>query len=161
MKKLKLKNIQAFFIDFDGVLTNNYVYIDENNVEFVRCSRADGLALNFLNKNKIKVFIISSEKNAVVKNRANKLKVKAYYNIKNKSTKALEISKKEKIDLSHCIYIGNDVNDYEVMQLFNYRCCPLDAHKEIKKISNIHLKSKGGDGVIRELLEEKFNQSLL
>ena len=74
-KKINIKSIDAFFFDFDGVLTDNKVYIDQNGNESVRCSRADGLAFKALKKINKPTFIISSEANHVVKKRAKKLGV--------------------------------------------------------------------------------------
>ena len=70
-----LDDIDAIVFDFDGVLTNNIVYVDQNGKETVSCSRADGLAFDVLHKLKIPVYIISTEKNTVVTSRANKLKI--------------------------------------------------------------------------------------
>jgi len=59
--------------------------------------------------------------------------------------------------LKNIIYVGNDLNDYSVMQSCGYTACPSDSHKEIKKISKIVLNTKGGHGVVRELLESVFD----
>ena len=72
--KIPIKNIEAIFFDFDGVLTNNKVYVDQNGKESVECNRADGIAFEILNKLKIDTLIISTEKNPVVKARAKKAK---------------------------------------------------------------------------------------
>ena len=64
--KIKIESVDAIFFDFDGVLTNNFVYLSEENIESVRLSRSDGLAFKIFNKLNLKTFIISSEKNKVV-----------------------------------------------------------------------------------------------
>ena len=80
--KISLDNIDVFVFDFDGVLTNNLVQIDENGKESVSCSRADGLAFDVLRKLNKSVYILSTEKNPVVLARAKKLKVKVFKELK-------------------------------------------------------------------------------
>ena len=75
MTKVDLKNIDVIFIDFDGVLTNNKVIVNENGSESVVCSRSDGLAFKVLNLVKIPTYIFSSEANRVVEARSKKIKV--------------------------------------------------------------------------------------
>ena len=66
-KKIKLDKIEAFIFDFDGVLTNNKVYLDQNGIESVICSREDGMAFGILKKVKSNIFILSTERNKIVK----------------------------------------------------------------------------------------------
>ena len=81
---MTLDDIDAFVFDFDGVLTNNLVKIDENGKESVSCSRADGLAFDVLRKLNKPAYILSTEKNLVVKARAKKLKIPAIQGVANK-----------------------------------------------------------------------------
>ena len=75
---MNIKNIDVFVFDFDGVLTNNMVHLDENGKEFVSCSRGDGLAFDVLRKLKKPAYILSTEKNTVVSARAKKLQISAH-----------------------------------------------------------------------------------
>ena len=155
--KLFLRDIDAFVFDFDGVLTDNTVYLDENGKESVRCNRGDGLGFNILEKMGVKSYIISSEKNKVVSERASKLNVPLLYGgIANKSKILYDLSVRDGLDLSRVFYTGNDVNDFQAMKICGFSACPADSHPEIKKISKIVLNTSGGDGVVRELLEEVF-----
>jgi len=155
--KISLDNIDVFVFDFDGVLTNNLVQIDENGKESVNCSRADGLAFDVLRKLNKSVYILSTEKNPVVSARAKKLKIQVLQGIKNKAEAILSLSESKRYDLSRILYVGNDLNDYHVMKICGYSACPIDSHIKIKELSNIVLKSRGGEGVVRELLEEVLN----
>lgn len=155
-KMVDIKNIDAIFIDFDGVLTNNKVYVDENGKESVRCSRADGLGFNVINKIKKPIYIISSENNNVVLARGKKIKVKTFNKVSNKGKFIMKIMSKFKFKREKCMFIGNDLNDLEAMKICGYRVCPKDSHLKIKRISNIVLSTKGGDGILRELIEKKF-----
>ena len=152
--KISLDNIDVFVFDFDGVLTNNLVQIDENGKESVNCSRADGLAFDVLRKLNKSVYILSTEKNPVVSARAKKLKIQVLQGIKNKAEAILSLSESKRYDLSRILYVGNDLNDYHVMKICGYSACPIDSHINIKELSNIVLNTRGGEGVVRELLEE-------
>ncbi len=156
MKKnsLNFKNPDAIIMDFDGVLTNNKVIINQKGEESVECSRSDGLAIEILNKLKIKIFILSTEKNKVVKERAKKLKVQCFNSVIDKQKAIISLSKKQNINLSRSIYIGNDVNDLLAMKECKVKICPKDSHPAIKKIANFITVSSGGNGVIREVVEK-------
>jgi len=149
-----VKKPSVFVFDFDGVLTNNKVYLDENGKELVVCSRADGLAFDALKKLKIPAYILSTEKNPVVSARAKKLKIQAIQGVANKVLGIQEIAKLESCELEDIFYIGNDLNDYHAIKLCGFTACPLDSHESIKQISDVILQAKGGEGAVRELLEE-------
>ena len=158
-KNIRLDDVDALIFDFDGVLTDNRVHLDQNGNEWVSCNRSDGLAFIVLEKIKKPTFIISTEKNKVVAARAKKLKTPVLFGIKNKSKALKKLSIKKNFNLDRTLYVGNDLNDYEAMKLCGYSACPSDSHKSIKKISTFKLDAKGGSGVVRELIEEilKFN----
>jgi len=153
-KIILLDNIDAFIFDFDGVLTNNLVHLDESGKEWVTCSRADGLAFDVLHKLKKPVFILSTERNPVVTARAKKLKVPVIQGITNKVNALGSLSETKGFDLNRVLYVGNDLNDYGVMQICGYSACPADAHPRIKESAKVVLECNGGRGVVRELLEE-------
>ena len=155
--QISINKIEAFVFDFDGVLTNNDVYIDQDGKESVSCSRADGLAFDVLRKLHKPAYILSTEENLVVKARADKLKVPVIQGIFNKVDGIKQIARKEGFNLSSILYVGNDINDYNVMKLCGYTVCPSDSHEVIKSISDIVLKTAGGKGVVRELLEHTLN----
>mgnify|MGYP005647233669 CR=1 FL=1 len=153
-KMINIDNIDLFVFDFDGVLTNNMVYLDQNGKESVSCSRGDGLAFDALRKLKKPAYILSTEKNTVVSARAEKLQISVLQGTENKVSGIQEIIKKENCKLENILYVGNDLNDYRVMGICGFTACPADSHKKIKQISNIVLKTNGGHGIVRELLED-------
>jgi 3-deoxy-D-manno-octulosonate 8-phosphate phosphatase (KDO 8-P phosphatase) len=153
---INIDNIDVFVFDFDGVLTNNMVYLDQNGKESVSCNRGDGLAFDALRKLKKTVYILSTEKNTVVSARAKKLQISVVQGVENKVTGIQEIIKKENCKMENILYVGNDLNDYRVMSICGFTACPADSHKKIKQISGIVLKTNGGYGVVRELLEDVF-----
>ena len=129
---MNINNIDAFVFDFDGVLTNNLVYLNQEGVESVVCSRADGLAFDVLRKLKKPTFILSTEKNSVVTMRAKKLKIQALQGIKNKADALSSLSESKGYDLGRILYVGNDLNDFNVMKICGYSVCPIDSHIKIK-----------------------------
>ena len=154
---MTLDEIDAFVFDFDGVLTNNLVQIDENGKESVSCSRADGLAFDVLRKLNKPAYILSTEKNLVVKARAKKLNIPAIQGVVDKVETIKKLAADNNYSLKNILYVGNDLNDYLAMQLCGYSACPADSHSKIKSVSSIILSTNGGDGIVRELLEESLN----
>ena len=112
-----LTNYDRLLIDFDGVLTNNKVYVDEVGKETVLCSRADGLAFDVLKKIRFDTLIFSTERSDVVMMRAQKLDIPFVSAVKNKCNKLLSMTKNLHWDLTRTVYIGNDLNDYFAMKL--------------------------------------------
>ena len=150
---MNINNIEAFVFDFDGVLTDNLVYVNQHGEEMVSCSRADGLAFDVLRNLEKPAYILSTEKNLVVSARAKKLKIKVIQGAGNKSEELRHLASKEGYNIENILYVGNDLNDYHVMKLCGSTVCPADGHSKIKEISDVVLKTRGGEGVVRELLE--------
>ena len=146
-------DISLFVYDFDGVMTNNKVYIDQHGNEIVQVSRADGLGVSEINNLGIKQIIISTEKNQVVTARATKLGIECLQGIDNKEKALINYCKEKDISLKNVAYVGNDINDEDVMKIVGLTFCPSDSHISIKKISNYILESKGGDGIVREIID--------
>ena len=147
------KKIKLIVYDFDGVMTDNKVYIDQNGNEMVQVSRADGLGISEIVKLGIQQIIMSTEVNPVVTQRAIKLKIPCLQGLDNKKDALLDYSKKNDIDLRKVAFVGNDINDKDAMAIVGFTFCPADAHEIIKEISDQVFKRNGGDGVVRELLD--------
>ena len=143
---------ELIICDFDGVLTDNRVYIDENGIESVVCSRSDGMAIDFLRKT-IPFFILSTEPNNVVVKRAKKLQIECLNGLSDKKEALLMLCKSRDINLKRVVYIGNDINDLDAMNICGYSVAPSDAHlRVLTKVDHV-LGKQGGDGVIREFCE--------
>ena len=115
MNKLKL-----LVYDFDGVMTDNKVYIDQNGIESVQVNRADGLGVSEIKKLGLKQLIISTEKNSVVGSRAEKLKIPFLQGIDDKKSSLINYCKEINIDLKHVGFVGNDINDKEAMEIVGF-----------------------------------------
>ena len=150
MSKFKLELI---VYDFDGVMTNNKVYLSQNGNETVQVNRSDGLGVSEIKILGIEQIIISTETNPVVTTRANKLGINCLQGVENKKEALKIYCKKNDLDLKNVAYVGNDINDKEAMEIVGHSFCPGDAHNSIKELSNHTLKVKGGEGVVRELYE--------
>lgn len=152
-KKTKLlsKDIDLIVYDFDGVMTDNQVFVLQNGMEAVRCCRADGLGVDMIKDMGVQQVIISTESNPVVEVRAKKIDLPVIFNCKDK-LKDLELyCVQNGFELLDILFVGNDINDFDVMNAVGISACPADAHPSILKIATIVLESKGGCGVVREL----------
>ena len=158
---MNINDLDALIFDFDGVLTDNKVYIDENGKESVCCSRADGLAFDALKKLKIPVYILSTESNPVVSARAQKLKVPVIQGVINKLDSLISLCSEHNYNPKNILFVGNDLNDYQVIEYCGFSACPSDSHESIKNISTFICSQKGGEGIVREILEVIFNLNLL
>ena len=158
---LNLNDIDLFVFDFDGVMTDNSFYLSENGEESVKLSRSDGLAISVLHKLKKEILILSSESNPVVSLRAKKLLLKVKQNSKDKKKTLENYCYKKNISLDKVMYVGNDINDYFAIKTCRFSACPYDSHQEIKDIVTYNLSTKGGYGVIRDLIENVFEINLV
>lgn len=152
-KKLYVKNLELIVYDFDGVMTDNKVIVDQLGKESVVVNRSDGLAIAEIRKMGIRQIIISTEKNPVVQKRAEKLDLLCLVGVEDKKSTLQDYLVENGIDKSNVLYIGNDINDLEVMEYIGYPLAPANADPAIKKVAKIVTKAKGGDGVIREFLD--------
>jgi YrbI family 3-deoxy-D-manno-octulosonate 8-phosphate phosphatase len=148
-----LKDLKLIVYDFDGVMTDNKVILDENGTESVIVNRGDGLGISEIKKLNIEQLIISTETNLVVSSRAKKLKIPCLQGIENKKKSLLDYCKKNNFDLKNVAFVGNDINDKEVMKVVGLPICPKDSHENILSFSKIILNSSGGQGVVREIFD--------
>jgi len=146
--------IKLIAYDFDGVMTDNKVYVDKHGNEMVQVNRADGLGISEIRKLGIQQIILSTETNTVVSARAKKLDLFCLQGVDNKAQALTEYCNVHQISLSDVAYVGNDSNDLEVMKLVGTTFCPADAHTSIKEITQFILSSKGGEGVSREIFDQ-------
>lgn len=151
----KLENIKLLVLDVDGTLTDAGVYILEDGMQFKKFNARDGIGIMNAMKAGIEVGIIShSQTSAMVETRANMLKMK-YYHI-GSEPKLNILSKWEKeLDLepSQIAYIGDDINDLEIMNYVGTSACPSDAISTILESADIQLSKKGGEGCVREFID--------
>ena len=153
MKVIDIKQLEAIVFDFDGVLTDDRVFVDQDGGEMVCCTRSDGIAFDILRKTKLTLFILTTEKNPVVARRAEKLRVPAVCGVANKLDGIIALARENRFALERTLYVGNDVNDYHAMKACGFSACPSDSHPQIQALANFVLKKAGGQGVVREIVE--------
>ena len=163
-KKLKEKNlhlkdkaekIKVILTDVDGVLTDTGIYYGPDGEALKRFSIRDGMGVERLRKYAgIETIIITGENFETVKARAEKLKMQEFYLGVNKKEEDLEIIKKKNgFEKENIAYIGDDANDYEVMQLCGFTATPNDGMSFIKDITDYVCETKAGYGALREFAE--------
>jgi YrbI family 3-deoxy-D-manno-octulosonate 8-phosphate phosphatase len=157
-KKNLLSKIKLLVLDVDGVLTDGGMYYTESGDEFKKFNAKDGIAVKKLVKNGIPVALLSSGINkTIIRNRAERLNIKYFHAGLEPKTQILDVWRRELgIEYSQIAYIGDDVNDLEVIAKCGITFCPSDAVPKVKKAVDIALKTKGGDGCVRELIEKYF-----
>ena len=151
-KNLKKQELpKVIFTDFDGCLTDDRVWLNQEGEEFVAANRKDGLAINRFKKLGIKVVITSTEINKVVTARATKLGIDALQGLTDKVETIENYIAKYNLTWKDTWYVGNDVNDLGAIRKAEFSICPNDAVKAVKKEVDLKLKTKGGYGVLSEL----------
>lgn len=149
------KNIKFLVLDVDGVLTDGGMYYSNSGDEFKKFNTKDGMGIKLATKQGIKIGFLSNGKNDVlINNRAALLGVEfVYVGFENKMNILNEWKDQLKLDYSQIAYIGDDINDAEVISHVGLSACPIDAIKSIKEKVNIILTSKGGEGCVREFID--------
>ena len=148
----KVQKPKVLFTDFDGCLTDDRVWLNQDGEEFVAANRKDGLAINRLKELGVTVVITSTETNKVVTARATKLDIEALQGLSNKVEAIESYLAKNTLTWNDSWYIGNDVNDLGAIRKAKLSICPSDAVKSVKKEVDLKLKTKGGYGVLAEIV---------
>ncbi len=147
--------IKLIISDVDGVLTDGGMYYSENGDELKKFNTRDGMAFQVFREKGIKIAIITSENTKMVWRRAEKLHIDFLIQGKRNSGKleaAEEICTKMGITLSEVAFVGDDVNDIELLEQVGFAFCPADAAEKVKNVSGIRvLAVKGGEGIMREI----------
>ncbi|MGL5312910.1 MAG: HAD-IIIA family hydrolase [Peptostreptococcaceae bacterium] len=156
---IDLSKIKMLLTDSDGVLTDGGMYYTENGDEIKKFNAKDGMAFELLRKEGILTGIVTGENREIVKKRAEKLKVdELYMGIKNKIEVIDTICKKYDIKYENIAYIGDDINDLDVIKLVGFGCCVEDAMEIVKQSAKYITKAKGGQGAVREVAELIINK---
>ena len=153
-KNIFNKKIKLFAMDVDGVLTDGGMYYSEKGERLKKFNTIDGMGIELLRKNNIIPVIITKEDSKIVLKRAEKLKIKeVYIGVENKLKIIKGLAKKYNINFDNIAYIGDDINDIQLLQSVGMPACPANAVPEVKYIANIiHLQKKGGEGAVREFI---------
>ncbi|MCS5663235.1 MAG: HAD-IIIA family hydrolase [Flavobacteriales bacterium] len=153
--KTKLKQVKAFVFDCDGVLTDGSVTLMPNGEQVRKMSTRDGYALQLAVKKCYVVAVITGGRSAAVKSRMNRLGIHDVYLACNDKVDALnELMSIYDLDAESILYMGDDMPDFEVMQKVGLPTCPDNAAQEIKNLSDYISHKKGGEGCVRDVIEQ-------
>ena len=139
-------------------MTDNHVIVLQDGTEAVFVNRSDGLGVELIRNLGIDQLILSSESNPVVKARAKKLGLEVIDSCKSKKSVLKNYCKQNNYDLKKVIFVGNDINDLEAMNMVGFPIAPADAYPDIIKTARFVTKAGGGQGVVRELSNILINR---
>ncbi len=147
--------IKMVLTDCDGCLTDGGMYYSEKGDELKKFNTRDGVGFALLREKGIITGIITGEQTELNRRRAEKLKLDILeLGCKDKLSAIKNICEKRDISLENVCYIGDDINDLETIKAVGFGCCPANAVEAVKNCSNYITESKGGEGVIREIVEK-------
>jgi YrbI family 3-deoxy-D-manno-octulosonate 8-phosphate phosphatase len=156
LSKSQLENfrkIRLVAFDFDGVFTDNMVYVLQDGTEAVRCNRGDGIGLQKLTKLGLETVIISTESNPVVSARADKLKIRCLQDCQDKQATLENVAQELSISLDEVAFIGNDVNDSVCLAKVGLPIVVNDAHPDVVPLATYRTNARGGYGAVREVCD--------
>lgn len=157
-----MKNVKLFLTDVDGCMTDGGMYYGDDGAEYKRFNVYDGAGVVLLQRAGIPCGILTGEDTAIVANRAKRLKLRYLYMgigsfHPDKPTKrqvAESICREMGITLDEVCFLGDDVNDIDLLQVVGFPCCPQTARPEVMSIPGIHIVPvNGGEGVVRYLCD--------
>jgi YrbI family 3-deoxy-D-manno-octulosonate 8-phosphate phosphatase len=156
LDKVLNRDIKLLILDVDGTMTDGGMYFSENGDQIKKYNTKDGMAIKYIAKNGIHVGIIShGYKINMVQQRADLLGIQKVYVGRDDKTVILQGWCKELgITLEQVAYIGDDVNDKEVMKMVGLSACPKNAVKSIQRIADVILTKNGGDACVREFIDD-------
>jgi len=148
-----LEQVRMAIFDFDGVFTDNRVWVNERGEETLAFSRSDGLGLRRLEAVGVQCLIVSMEQNPIVGARAQKLRVECIQGVDDKLTVVRERADAAGLRLEQAAYVGNDINDAECLRAVGLPVVPADAWPEVEPLARWVLTRAGGAGCVREFCD--------
>jgi YrbI family 3-deoxy-D-manno-octulosonate 8-phosphate phosphatase len=145
-----LERIRLAIFDFDGVFTDNRVWLNERGEEALAFSRSDGLGLRRLDEVGVQYLIVSMERNAIVGARAQKLGAECVQGVDDKMSLVRD---RAGGSLDEVAYLGNDINDADCLRAVGLPVVPADAWAEVKPLARWVLERPGGHGCVREFCD--------
>jgi len=163
-RKLPQK-IKMLVLDFDGVLTDDRVWVDENGQEMIAALRSDALGLRLLRDSTgMQVMVLSREANPVVAARCNKMNIPYIQGVTDKASVLLDTLKKASIDPAQVVYVGNEIVDLPCFPIVGCAIAPANSYSVVLQQADIVLEKCGGQGAVRELcdilMEHNFKQNV-
>jgi 3-deoxy-D-manno-octulosonate 8-phosphate phosphatase (KDO 8-P phosphatase) len=148
-----LERVGLAVFDFDGVFTDNRVWVNERGEELLAFTRSDGLGLRRLDEVGVRYLIVSMEQNPIVGARAQKLRAECLQGVDDKLPVVREHAERLGVTLEDTAYVGNDINDADCLRAVGVPVVPADAWPEVKPLARWVLSRPGGAGCVREFCD--------
>ena len=152
-KSPNLAEVRLLVLDFDGVMTDNRVLVDQDGIEAVWCHRGDGWGIARVREVGIEVVVLSTETNPVVAARCRKLGIECVQGCDDKLSTLQAMVQQRSLGPEQVAYVGNDVNDLACMRWVGLPITVADAVPEVRTISELVTTRSGGKGAVREVAE--------
>jgi YrbI family 3-deoxy-D-manno-octulosonate 8-phosphate phosphatase len=149
----ELAETRLLVLDFDGVLTDDRVLVDQDGREAVWCSRSDGWGIARLRDAGVEVLVLSTEANSVVAARCRKLGIKCIQACHDKLSALRQIARDRSLPPQSIAYVGNDVNDLECLHWVGVPIAVGDAVSEVRAAARLVTTQPGGKGAVREVAD--------
>ncbi len=150
--------VSFIVFDFDGVFTDNRVWVDQTGREAVAAHRGDGMGVALLKRAGVAMLILSTEENPVVAARARKLGLPVLHGVEDKAAALRAYMAEHGLRAEESIYIGNDINDIPCFEVVAWAAVVADAHPEAKRAADAVLPQPGGHGAVRALADRLLRE---
>jgi N-acylneuraminate cytidylyltransferase len=147
------EKVELLVLDFDGVLTDDRVWVSEQGLESVAANRKDGYGIARLKEHGVEVVVLTRESNPVVAARCAKLGIQAIQGVVDKGSEMRKLLDARRVDPARAVYLGNDLNDLPCFPLVGCAVAVADAHPAVRAAADLRLTQRGGHGAVRELCE--------
>ena len=151
--KDRFRDIRLIVFDFDGVMTDNKVLVDQLGIEAVFVHRGDGLGIGMIRNLGFEVMVLSTERNPVVRVRCEKLGIEVIQGSDDKHEALQALARQRGLFAEHIAFVGNDINDKKCMEWVGLPIAVADAAGEIRALAKCVTDSRGGHGVVREIAD--------
>jgi 3-deoxy-D-manno-octulosonate 8-phosphate phosphatase (KDO 8-P phosphatase) len=148
-----IRRVRLLIFDFDGVFTDNTVFVFEDGREAVRCWRSDGLGLARMRQAGLRMMVLSTEVNPVVSARCRKLKLDCVQGCDDKAAALVRICDQAELHPSQVAYLGNDINDAGCLSRVGLPMVVADAHPDVIPLARLRTVTPGGRGAVREVCD--------
>ena len=148
-----LRRVRLVVFDFDGVFTDNTVYVSQDGTESVRCWRSDGLGTAKLKQAGVDIVIVSTETNPVVSARAGKLALRCVQGCDDKLSAVRALAAESGVRLQDVAFVGNDINDLACLEAIGLPIVVQDAHHDVLAAAAYRTTARGGRGAVREVCD--------
>ena len=152
--KGRLARIKGIAFDFDGVFTDNRVYVMQNGEEAVVCDRSDGMGIAMLRKTGVPMVVISTERNPVVSVRCEKLQLDVLQGVDDKLPALTKWATGQGLTVDQIAFVGNDINDVECLLGAGLGVVVADAYPVAVEAAEVQLTREGGRGAVREFADQ-------